>query len=32
MDDMIQNAEWGVIPTKEKKEKPNIHNAGAARI
>lgn len=31
MGDILENAEWGVIPTKEKKEKPNIHNAGAAR-
>lgn len=31
MDDMFENAEWGVIQAKEKKEKPNIHNAGAAR-
>lgn len=31
MDDIFVNAEWGVIPGKEKKENPNIHNAGAAR-
>ena len=27
----IDNAQWGVISTKEKVEKPNIHNAGSAR-